>query len=120
MHTVPRITLMSWPWLIGPMMALTACGAPAPGAAPQGSVADAPATSVASAQPPRNRCNAQAAQFLVDQPYGAATLEQARAAADADEARLLRPDSFITKELKPGRLNVVVDVDQRVSRVHCG
>lgn len=120
MHTKPRITPLSWPWLIGPLLALSAC-APAPGAAPQGSGADALATSVAtSSQPPRNRCNAQAAQFLVGQAYGAATLEQARAAADADEVRLLRPDSIVTKEYKLGRLNVVVDADQRVSRVHCG
>jgi hypothetical protein len=120
MRTKPRIMLMSWPWLIGLMMALSGCGAPAPGAAPQGSAAEAPATSVAASDPaPRNRCSAQAAQFLVGQPYGAATLEQARTAAGADEVRMLRPNSIVTKEYKLGRLNVVVDADQRVVRVDC-
>ncbi len=117
MHATPRITPMSWPWLIGPVMALSACSAPAPAAAPQAGASEAPA---ASAPSPGNRCDAQAAQFLVGQPYGAATLEQARAAAGADEVRMLRPDSVITREYKIGRLNVVVGSDQRVVRVNCG
>ena len=42
------------------------------------------------------------------------------AAAGADTARMLRPDSMITKEYMMGRLNVVVDRDNRIVRVDCG
>ncbi len=109
-----RLPLISWPLAFGAWLTLAACSGP-------GAAATPPAADVArSGQPPANRCDAQAAQFLVGQSYGAATLEQARAAAGADEARLLRPDSRVTKEYKVGRLNVVVDEAQRVSRVHCG
>lgn len=75
---------------------------------------------VTSGQAPQNRCDAQAVQALVGAPWDDAKLAQARAAAGADEARLLHPDSVITKELKPGRLNVVVDENGRVVRVYCG
>jgi len=80
----------------------------------------APPLSINSGQPPHNRCNAQAAQFLVGQPFGADTLARALAAAGADTARMLRTDSVITKEYMMGRLNVVVDANRRVVRVHCG
>ena len=120
MHATPRITLVSWPWLIGPVMALSACSAPAPAAPPDASAAAPAAAPADGGQAPRHRCDAQAAQSLVGQPYGATTLEQARVAAGADEVRMLRPDSVITKEYKRGRLNVVVDAQQRVSRVNCG
>ena len=118
-----RWNLISWPLALGAGMLLTACsGSGAPGAqAPGAPVPDsAQSRQVSSGQAPRNQCDAQAAQFLVGQPFGVTTLEQARAAAGADEARMLRPNSIVTKELKLGRLNVVVDADQRVSRVHCG
>ena len=64
--------------------------------------------------------SAQAVQSLVGQPFTDATLAQALAAAGADEARMLRPDSMITKEYQVGRLNVVVGADNRITRVHCG
>lgn len=80
----------------------------------------APPTALASGQAPRNQCDAQAAQSLVGQTWGASTLQQALAAAGADEARLLHPDSVITKEFKKGRLNVVVDNGGRIVRVYCG
>ena len=117
-----RFNLISWPMACGALLALSACsgsGAAAGGA--QGATSPAPDTPpVASGQPPRNRCDAQAAQSFVGQPFGATTLEQARAAASADEARMLQPDSMVTKEYKVGRLNVVVGADNRVTRVHCG
>ena len=116
-----RWNLISWPLAMGAGMVLTACsGSGATGAQAASGMPDAQAQQASSGQAPRHQCNAQPAQFLVGQPYSAGTLEQARAAAGADEARMLRPDSVITKELKLGRLNVVVDADQRVSRVHCG
>ena len=120
-----RFKLISWPFALGSFFALTACSGPgAPMGDSQGSqgsqVVAAPAQPVGSGQPPRNQCDAQAAQSLVGQPFGATTLEQARAAAGADEARMLRPDSSVTKEYKLGRLNVLVDTGNRVTRVYCG
>lgn len=83
--------------------------------------ADAQSSGIAtSGQAPRNQCDAQAVQALVGQPWGDTMLAQARAAAGADEARLLHLDSVITKEFKMGRLNVVVDGSGRVVRVYCG
>lgn len=83
--------------------------------------ADAAAPTVlASGQAPRNQCDARAVQALVGQAYGDSTLRQALAAAGADEARLLHPGSVITKELKMGRLNVVVDDGGQIVRVYCG
>lgn len=112
--------LFPWPLALGSFLALSACsGAAGPaGGVPPAATASVP--QVSSGQPPRNQCDAQAAQFLVGQAYGADTLAQARTAAGADEARMLRPDSMVTKEYKVGRLNVEVDPDNRVVRVYCG
>ena len=117
-----RSPFISWPLALGAWLSLAACSSagapPAATPAPPGTAADADL--VRSGQPPANRCDAKAAQFLVGQPYTAATLAEARAAAGADEARLLRPGTVTTRDYKVGRLNVVVDEAQRVLRVHCG
>ena len=74
-----------------------------------------------SGEAPRNTCDAQAAQFLEQQPYAADTLERALKAAGADEARVLLQSEPTTKEFQRGRLNVIVDDEQRtVLRVRCG
>ena len=66
-------------------------------------------------------CDAQAAKFLEQPPYAQDTLERALNAAGADEARVLLQSEPTTKELKRGRLNVIVDDEQRtVLRVRCG
>lgn len=107
------------PLALASLLALIACAVPeAPAGAAPGPVA-APGR-IDSGQPPANRCQADAARHLVGQPYAPDTLRRALAAAGADEARLLRPDSVITKEYKMGRLNVVVGADQRVVDIHCG
>ena len=70
---------------------------------------------------PRFQCDAQAAKFLEQQPYAADTLERALKAAGADEARVLLQSQPVTKEYQMGRLNVIVDDEQRtVLRVRCG
>jgi len=107
------------PLALASLLTLIACAVPeAPAGAAPGPVA-APGR-IGSGQPPANRCQADAARFLVGQLYAPDTLRRALAAAGADEARLLRPDSVITKEYKMGRLNVVVGADQRVVEIHCG
>lgn len=93
-------------------LTLSACtgGAPA-GTRPQ----------AASNPPPTEaRCDAQPAQSLVGQVFDSDTLARVRAATGAQDARVLRPDSMITKEYKVGRVNVVVDAAQRIVRIHCG
>ncbi len=120
-----RLKLISAPLALASFFMLAACsGGPGASAAapadPQAKPAAASATRVTSGQPPRNQCQAQNAQSLVGQPYTEGTLAQALAAAGADEARMLRPDSIITKEYQVGRLNVVVGADNRIVRVHCG
>jgi len=115
---VNRLSFISRPLALGFMLALAACAAAGEGGAP---LPAASALQVAgSGQPPRNQCDARAAQFLVGQAFDADTLARALAAAGADRARMLRQDSFITKEYMPGRLNVVVDGGNRIVRVHCG
>ena len=57
---------------------------------------------------------------MVGQTYNDDVLARVYAATGAQEVRLLRPDSMVTKEFKMGRANVVVDAQQRVVRVHCG
>lgn len=118
-----RMTPISWPVAGAALLSLAACsssGTPPTDGQSAAPVPPAAGQIVSSGQPPRNLCNAQAAQSWVGQPYGATTLAQALAAAGADEARMLRPDSAITREYKVGRLNVVVEADNRISRVHCG
>lgn len=108
------------PLALGLACTLAACagnGAPATGAP---LVKNETLPSLQSGKAPQGRCNAQPLQAWLGQSYGSDTLARALAAAGADEARMLRPDSAITKELQPGRLNVVVDADNRISRVYCG
>ncbi|MDR0275560.1 MAG: hypothetical protein LBI48_09530 [Burkholderiaceae bacterium] len=100
---------------------LAACMAAGAAADPGNDASAAtPLPRIDGGQPPRSLCNAQAAQFLIGQPYSPSTLAQALTAAGADTARLLRPDSFITKEYMRGRLNVTVDTGNQIVRVHCG
>lgn len=113
-----RLNFLPWPLAAGALLGLSACNTTsAPAAEPAGK--GAPQV-VQSGHPPRNQCHANAAQFLVGQPYAADTLQRALAAAGADEARMLPPNAMTTKEYKTGRLNVVLDEAGRVARVHCG
>lgn len=106
-----------WPLLLGSALAATACSSPnAPGA---GSDPAGP-TQVGSGQPPQDKCDAAAAQFLVGQTYVPAMLAQALTAAGADQARMLNVGSMTTLEFMMGRVNVVIGKDGRVARVHCG
>ncbi len=113
-------TNLTAPLALGSLLTLAACSGvgatdPAPAAAPPPG-----ANQIDSGQPPRNQCRAEAAQFLVGGAWGPDTLAQALAAAGADRARMLRPDSMVTKEYMAGRLNVVVDAAGRIVRVNCG
>ncbi len=114
-----RIKLYNWILGMGSVLTLAACSGGTP---PQGASApQSGATNSAQSNPaPQARCDAKAAQSLVGQPFDNDTLARVRAATGALEARMLRPDSMITKEFKFSRVNVVVDANERIVRVHCG
>ncbi|WP_423457373.1 I78 family peptidase inhibitor [Ottowia sp. VDI28] len=107
-----------WPFVLSSALASAACSsAGAPGAV---SPPAAGPTQVDSGQPPQNKCDAAAAQSLVGQVYAPAMLAQAMTAAGADQARMLHVDSITTQEFMMGRLNLVIDKEQRVAHVRCG
>lgn len=88
------------------------------GAAPPPRATAPPPRSAPAPLPPR--CNTVQAQFAVGQAVDAALLEKARAAAQADLARAVRPEQVITQEYRAGRLNLHLDANGRVTRVSCG
>ena len=114
-----RLKSLSWLLAAGSLTALAGCSQTGDTASTPSTQASAPQR-ITSGQPPRGQCQAEAAQSLVGQPYGADTLARALAAAGADEARMLTPNSMITKEYLRGRLNVEVDAAGRVAGVRCG
>lgn len=107
---------MQGPWYrwlggVGSLLALAACAGGTSGGDPQAS---------AAAPSPEARCDDKATQAFIGQPFNNETLARVRAATGAQDVRQLRPDSMVTKEFKLGRVNVVVDASQRVTRVYCG
>ncbi len=104
--------------------ALAACAAQTPEAPAAAKAAASGSTDtvvLSSGVAPRLQCSSQAAQALVGQSYeGQATLVRALQLAGADEVRLLHVGQSVTKEFKRGRVNVVIDVAQRVAAVRCG
>lgn len=97
--------------LIGAL--LSACGSAPP---PRKTVTPVPRT----APPAPATCNTVPAQFAVGQFANPGLLEKARAAAQADFARVVRNDQVLTQELRAGRLNLHVDAGGKVQRVSCG
>lgn len=67
-----------------------------------------------------SRCDAAAAQFAVGKSASPALLEQARAKAGAQTARVLGPDDMVTFEYRSDRLNLNADQAGAVNRVNCG
>lgn len=66
------------------------------------------------------RCNAEAARYTVGKPASADLLEQARAKAGAQIARILRPHDMVTLEYRSDRLNLNSDDTGAITRVNCG
>lgn len=65
-------------------------------------------------------CDAGAAQGFVGKQGDAQTVEQARIAAGAEVARVLKPGQVVTMEYRDGRLNVDVDASNTITGVRCG
>ena len=91
-------------------LSLSACAAPLP-----------PEVRTGGPLPPlRDPCTADAAQAVVGRKATAEVVEQARIAAHADLARVLKPGEVVTMEYRAGRLNLDVDANGIITGVRCG
>ncbi|MFJ5295813.1 I78 family peptidase inhibitor [Pseudomonas sp. NPDC088368] len=84
------------------------------------SESSSPAKGAATSDSSQSRCDAAAAQFAVGKPASPALLDQARAKAGAQTARVLGPDDMVTLEYRSDRLNLNTDQGATVTRVNCG
>ncbi len=83
---------------------------------PEDSAASSPVSSAGGYA----RCDAAAVQFAVGKPASAALLDQAKAKAGAQTARVLGPNDIVTLEYRSDRLNLNTDDSGKVNRVNCG
>ena len=96
---------------------LAGCSSTSPSSSqPEEGVASSPAGSAGG----YSRCDAAAAQFTVGKPASAALLDQAKAKAGAQTARVLGPHDVVTLEYRSDRLNLNTDDSGAVNRVNCG
>ena len=65
-------------------------------------------------------CDAKAAERYVGELLDEAVGERAKAAAGARGVRVIRPGMAVTMDYRAGRLNIEVDEDGRIVKVHCG
>jgi hypothetical protein len=91
-------------------LSLSACASPVPPNAKTGG----------PLPPMREPCSADAAQSLIGRKASAEVIEQARIAARAEVARVLKPGQMVTMEYRAGRLNVDVDEAGVITGVRCG
>lgn len=82
------------------------------GALLMGCRADTPAQPLP--QNPHDACGATDLQSLVGQP--ASVLETMKF---AQPVRILRPDTAVTLDYRPDRLNIDIDAQEKIARVHC-
>jgi len=64
--------------------------------------------------PDQALCGADALQGLVGQP--ASVLQTMKFGQDT---RIIRPDTAVTMDFRPDRLNIDIDRAERISRVYC-
>ena len=65
-------------------------------------------------------CDAKAAQEYVGQVLDEALGERVKAATGARGVRVIRPGMAVTMDYRADRLNIEIDDDNRIVRVHCG
>lgn len=65
-------------------------------------------------------CNAEAVHSMIGKTATPALLEKARELADAQRARVLRPNDVVTLEYDSQRLNLHTDEELTIERIHCG
>lgn len=69
---------------------------------------------------PEARCRAAGAQAELGKIVDDKVIDDARYAAGAMRARVIRPGQVVTMELDPQRLNIEVDATGRIRRLRCG
>lgn len=95
------------------LLALGACTTTTP---------EPPAPAPSGNQPPMaaSGCDADAASASIGKAGTPESLEQARVAAGAQVARILKPGQVVTMEYHASRLNMMVDDKGMVKRLTCG
>lgn len=88
----------------------------APPATVPADAAPAPATPGDTPAP----CNAEAAQSFVGKEASQSTVAEAKAAAGANDMRVIEPGQPVTMDYRVDRLNVDVDEGNVIARIHCG
>lgn len=78
------------------------------------------ATAPVTTETGHSRCDAKAAEFALGKQASPQLLEQARARAGAQNARILKPNDMVTLEYRSDRLNLNTDAQLIVNRVNCG
>ena len=91
-------------------LSLSACASPVPPNAKTGG----------PLPPQRDPCTADAAKALIGREATGEVVEQARRAAHADVARVLKPGTMVTMEYRSGRLNIDVDEGNVIVALRCG
>lgn len=94
--------------------------APAPAPAQDQELRPLPGRSADGGADPNLQCEPEAAQSFVGKAATADVVEQARTAAKAQVARVLKPGQMVTMEYRAGRLNVDVDDNNVITNVRCG
>ena len=103
------------PWKLASLSTLLAAAFLSGCSSPSESTPDPVATETAS-----GRCEAKAAEFAIGKQASPQLLEQARARAGAQNARILKPNDMVTLEYRSDRLNLSTDANLVVNRVTCG
>jgi len=65
-------------------------------------------------------CNALPAQGLIGRAASAELAAEAQRLSGAEMVRWLQPGQVVTMEYRHGRLNIVLDKDNRVQSINCG
>ncbi|MEP9402896.1 I78 family peptidase inhibitor [Sphingomonas silueang] len=74
----------------------------------------------AAVQEPQTPCRIAAAASLVGKPLTPALQQEAQAKVGARSVRVIRPNSPVTMDYRPDRLNIEVDAGNNVTRFRCG
>ena len=105
---MPTIAKFMLPGLIA--IGLAACTSS--GSDHQASTKPAPA-------PADDKCNSRLAAQFVGQHFDDALLARVKAAVGHDTIRIIRPNQPVTMDYREDRLNLDLDANDSITRVHC-
>jgi hypothetical protein len=83
------------------------------------------ACAIDGAQPPETAkpvttCQAERVQYLVGRMITDRTAAAAKRGAHTEQLRIILPDTAVTMDFRPDRLNIDVRQDKVILRIHCG